>query len=463
MNSVEEGQGPRSGAPGRAMRAFSAAVAAFGFRDARQFGLELLVFAAILVAAGVWGAFQFSQFEFTRLCQGFDLWFDSDPARTVSNITSRYAIFHERSVLHPLYSLLIAGPFGALQTIFGLRTSDLIALYAATQSLCYSGAAYAAFRGAGLLRLDAVLGVLLLNSTAAVIYWVGFSEWIAFGAATVLISLAWVAAPASLRNRATGVAQNMLSGSVAVTNWVIGAAASFASDWPRLRWGQAFSHTRDALALMAALAVIQYYLFPTSGAFLNVWRDVGVFLYPYGAERTLVDYAVEFFGQTLVGPNLHVAVEGPMNMPGWGVLIITGQLQHIPVTVLTLTILALWAVLLALGARAALTGQIRSPIVVMVLGAIAYFFILHVAIGGELFLFSMHFAPLFVFAAVWALRTEWKWVARCLCAALIVLSFTHNYSGFREAVSAHNAVDATWLTRSDAPDTALNVQQTDCR
>ena len=303
----------------------------------------------------------------------------------------------------------------------------------------------------------------MLNSTAAAIYWIGFTEWIVFGAATTVFSIAWVTAPAAIQNRATGVAQNMLSGSVAITNWVIGAAASLVSDWPRLRWGQAFRHTRDALALMAALAFIQYFLFPTIGAFLNITRDVGVLFHPYGAERTLADYAVEFFGQTLIAPQPHVAVEGPIQEPSWGVLIMTGQLQHVPVTALTMSILSLWGVLWALGARAVLKGAVRAPIVVMVLGAIIYFFVLHVSVGGEIFLFSAHFAPLFVFAAMWSLRAERKWIARSLCLALIALSFANNYSSFRSAAAAHNAVDASWLTRSDKPETTADLQRTDCR
>jgi hypothetical protein len=462
--STAEGERTHEGTRGAIQRAFAAVAAAFGFRETRQFSIELVIFGALLIAAGVWGAFLFSHFEFTRLCRGFDLWFDSDPGRTVANITSRWVIFHERSVLHPLYSLLIAGPFGVLQSALGMPTSTLTALYVAFQSACYSGAAYAVLRGTGLVRLDAALGVVLLNSTAAALYWVGFPEWIAIGATTALLSIAWVAPPAGLRNRVTGVGQNFLSGSISVTNWVIGAAASFVSDWPRLRWGQAFTHTRDALALMAGLTVLQYYLFPASGGFLNIWREVGVFAHPYGAERTLIDYTVEFFGQALVAPQAHVAMEGPRQVPGWGVLIMTGQLQYIPVTTWTIVILALWAVLCVLGVRAVIKGAVRAPIVVMVLGSIAFFYVLHVAVGGELFLFSLHFAPLFVFIALWSLRiTEWKWLTRGLCAALIVLSFSHNYTAFRAAAATHNAIDSTWLLRTDHPASSVHAQATDCR
>lgn len=458
--SVAENAGKQ--ANGWAQRAFASVAAALGFEDARRFGAELLVFAAVLIAAGTWGAFLLSHFEFTRLCHGFDLWFDSDPARTVSNITSRWAVFHERSVLHPLYSLFIAGPFAAVQDALGIPTSTLTAIYVALQSACLSGATYAALRCFGLARLDAILGVLLLNSTASVIYWIGVPEWIAFGATSVLISIIWVAGPASMKNRATGIAQNFISGSIAATSWVIGAAASFVSDWPKLRWGQAFSHTRDAIALMAALTVVQYLIFPSAGGFLDFWGEAEYFLVALQVDRSFFQYIVEFFGQTLVAPVPGIGAEGPREVPGWGVLIMYSQLQGTPVTPLTLLILGLWLALAALGLRAAFKGAVKAASIVMVLGAIAYFFILHNVLGGELFLFTLHFAPLFVFVALWSLRSEWKWLARGLCAALIIASFAHNYPSFRAAVTTHNAIDLSWLERTGhyGQEAAL---QTDCR
>jgi len=458
--STAEGEQTRAGR--RVQRAFDATARAFGFQETRQFSIELLIFAGVLIGAGAWAMHLFSHFEFVRLCRGFDLWFDSDPGRTVANLTSRWVIFHERSVMHPLYSLLIAGPFGMLQTALGLPTSALTALYVAVQAACLTGAAYGALRGFGLARLDAVLGVLLLNATAAAIYWIGFPEWIGFGAATATLSIAWVAAPATLRNRATGVAQNFLSGTMAATTWVIGAAASFVSDWPKLRWGQAFTHTRDAIALMAALTVVQYYLFPTTGGFLNIWREAGIFLHPEPAARSLLDYTIEFFGQTLVAPAPGIGAEGPRTVPGWGILIMTSYLQRVPVTALTLGIFALWIVLWGLGLRAALTGGVRPAVMVIVLGAIAFFFVLHAVLGGELFLFTPHFAPLLVFVALWSLRAERKWIARGLVAVLIAASFAQNYPSFLTAAATHNAIDASWLNRTDHPASAI-VAQTDCR
>jgi hypothetical protein len=449
-------------ARGRVQRAYDAAARAFSFQETRRFSVELAIFTGVLIAAGIWAAFLFSHFEFVRLCRGFDLWFDSDPGRTVANITSRWVIFHERSVMHPLYSLLVAGPFGTLQSALNLPTSTLAALYVATQSAFLSGAAYGALRGFGLVRLDGLMGVLLLNSTAATIFWIGFPEWIGFGAATATLSVAWVAAPEGLRNRWTGVAQNFLSGTMAATTWVVGAAASFVSDWPKLRWGQAFTHTRDAIALMAALTVVQYYLFPTTGGFLNIWREAGIFLHPEPAARSALDYVIEFFGQTLVAPTPGMGAEGPRTVPGWGILIMTSYLQRVPVSALTLAIFALWIVLWGLGLRAALKGGVRPAVIVITLGAMAYFFVLHGVLGGELFLFTLHFAPLFTFVALWSLRAERKWIVRGLLAVLIVASFAQNYTSFRAAAAAHNAIDASWLDRTDHPASAI-VAQTDCR
>jgi len=432
-----------------------------GFSTPRRFAVEIALVLAVCVIAAAWALFLFNQFEFQRLCRGFDFWFDSDPARTVANITSRWVIFHERSVLHPLYSLLIAGPFGALEDLFGLSTSTVTALYVGLQSACFAGAAYIAMRAFGLPRLDALLGVVLLYSTSAAIYWIGFPEWLAFGAATMLACVIWIAGPAATRTHATGVAQNFISGCISATTWTLGFVASLISDFPKLRWRQAFVHTRDAIALMATLTVIQYFFFPTAGGFLNIWREAGYFLMP-SEQGTFLNYIVEFFAHTLAAPEARITTANPADAPSWGILLMTSQLQGALLTPLTLAMFALWLVLGGLGVRAALKGGVTRPVFVFVVGALLYYFALHAVLGGEVFLFSLHFAPLMVFIALWATRSNLKWLARGLCVALIAVSFAHNYPAFRADVATHNAFDASWLDRTGHEASAI-VAQTDCR
>jgi len=418
---------------------------------------------SILVLAGIAAVYQFSQFDFLRVCRGFDLWFDSDPARTVSNITSRWTIFHQRSVLHPMYSLLIAGPFEVLAKLFGLRTSSVVTLYVAVQSACYAGMAYLVLRAASIGRLDAALGVALLYSTAASIYWIGLPEWVLFGTASVLASVAWVSAQPRFRTNLTGVAQNFISGSIAVTGWIIGAGASLIADWPRLDWRRAFAHTRDALALMAALSFVQYYVFPSAGGFLNIWFEFYLSFVadiPGVVKPSLLQTAADLLGQTLVAPQPAV-LTGARTGGGWGTLIISAQGQGVPLNALTVSILCLWVVLWAFGIRAAWRGKLPRAIPLFVFAVFAYLFVLHLKIGGEVFLFSSQFAPLMVFVALWALTSAQRWVIRGLTVALIVLSVSHNYPAFRSAAAAHNAVDASWLERvSPAADEAAKI---DCR
>jgi hypothetical protein len=315
----------------------------------------------------------------------------------------------------------------------------------------------------GLVRFDAALGLMLLYSTAAAIYWIGFPEWVAFGAIAALLSTIWVAGPAAIRNHVTGVGQNLLSASMVVTGWPIGAAASIAADWPKLRWGRAYAHTRDALALMAVLTVIQYLVVPTAGRFLGIWGEIHDALYgdhPYRVERSLVGATIEFLGQTLLAPHAAV-VAGPRNVPGWGILIMTGQGQAVPATLLTLTALALWSILWVLGLLAAFRGGLSRAAAIFVVGALLYFYVLHMLFGGEIFLFSLHFAPFLAFIAIWGVRSRQKAIVRALCIALIATSLAHNYPTFRSAVATHNAIDLSWLARvSTASD---EVAKTDCR
>jgi hypothetical protein len=430
-----------------------------GYARPRSFYIEIAIVLAVGVAAAAFAVHQFRQFEFVRVCRGFDLWFDSDPGRTVANITSRWSLFHNRSTLHPLYALFVAGPFSLLKQL-GLSTSAEAAVYVAVQSASYAILAYVALRAFALARLDALLGVALLYSTAASIYWIGFPEWVAFGAASVLIPVIWIAGPAALRNRATGFAQNLASASIGLTSWAIGAGASLVSDWPKLRWGQAFANTRDALACMAVLYVAEYLIFPNSGAFLKIWDETHVAMQPGEGHRGLLAHAVEFFAQTLIAPSMSVH-EGARTVPGWGILIMQSQGLGVPLTPVTILILLLWAGLLGLGLYAALRGAVRAGAALLVIGALGYYFVLHFALGGEIFLFSLHFAPFLVFIAMWALRTRYALAARIACIALILASAAHNYPAFTSAAAIHNAIDPSWLTREDVA--SQEVAKTDCR
>jgi hypothetical protein len=461
--SESGGAGPFRIARRQAKLKFIALTKAFGLGTPGHFTTEILVVLALCLAAGAWAIFQFSQFEFIRLCRGFDFWFDSDPARTIANITSRWVLFHERSVLHPLYSLFIAAPFGALRAAFGLSTSTVTTIYVALQSACYAGAAYTAMRAFGLMRFDALLGVTLLYSTAAGIYWIGFPEWIAFGATAVLVSVIWVAAPSAVRNHATGVAQSLISVSMVVTTWVIGIAASLVADWPKLRWRRAYAHTRDALALMAALSVVQYLIFPLAGGFLNIWFEFRlkfINVYPDSVRRSLLGLTIESLGQTLLAPEPAV-LHGPRTVPGWGVLIMTGLRQGVPVTPLSVVVLAIWFALWGLGIRAAMRGGVSRAVFVFVVGALAYLYVLHIVFGGEIFLFSLFFAPFMTFIALWSVLSPHKLVARGLCVVLIVASIAHNFPAFNSAVAAHNIIDLSWLDRAHIASEV--VAKTDCR
>lgn len=442
------------------MGKFARVSASLGFDSTKQFRTELLILLAVCAAAAAWGVYQFSQFDFTRLCRGFDLWFDSDPARTISNLTSRRSVFHERSHLHPLYALLIAGPFITLQMLLGLSTSTLVTIYVGVQAAFLTGVSYVAMRVFGLARLDALLGVLLLHSTAAAIYWIGVPEWLTFGAVTVVISLIWIAAPERFRNYFTGVAQNLISGSVMLTSWGIGMAASLVSNWPKLSWKQAIRHTMDALAIMAALTVIQYALFPASEGFLRIWRQVAHEVSKHPGLILLPQYTVEFFGQTLLAPNPSV-LEGPRTGEGWAIKIMTSERQGVPLTFLTVAGFTLWISLWAYGVFTALRGGLNRTVLWFTLGTVAYFFVLHIALGEEMFLFAIQYVPFMTFVALWGLRSQRKNIVRALCAALIVVSSMHNYSAFSSAVAVHNRIDLSWLEREFYA--AHEVARTDCR
>ncbi len=414
---------------------------ALAIEDPRALYAEFAILAALCTAAIFFALHQFYQFEFERLCRGFDIWFDSDPGRTVAGVTDRYAPYHERSRLHPLWSMLIAAPVRLISRVAGLNIKDSIALYVALQAACLTSTIYIAQRTFGFRRIDAVLGTVLCFSTAGFIYWIGFPEWLAFGAASILVSVIWFAAPPGAQNHATGVAQSVISASITASHWAIGIAASLLYRWPRIEWAQAYRHTRDALALLALLTVFQYLLFPTAGGFFKIWSDAT--LQRNRVETPIVNHTITFFAHTLAAPT-PIVVEGARKEPGF-VRIITNQMAPADLTPLSILVFGLWIVLAAIGIRAALASR-RDTIVIGFVGfVLALFYVLHSVYGGHTFLFSLQFVPLMAFIALWGSKSDWRWVVRGLCAVLIVASFAFSYPQFQATVAIHNATDLSWL------------------
>ncbi len=432
----------------RAQQAFADTAAAFGLGSSRRLIEEILIVAVLCTAASVWSLYLFSRFDWLHLCQAFDFWFDSDPARTISNITTRWSEFHSRSNLHPLYSLLIAAPLGGMREAFDVSTRTITQLYIVIQACCFVAACYVSLRAMKLIRLDALLGLAVIYSTPAAFYWIGFPEWTGFGAAAILVSVIWVAGAPSIRNHWTGVIQSTLSASMVVTSWVFGAAASFFADWPnpKLNWKKAYEQTRDAFVVIAALTVVQYALFPYLGGLFNIWAEADYHLAMAPDPRNLIDILVEYFGATVVAPVPQV-VEGARVGDGWGIVLMTFRQQPLPLAPFALLTMALWIALWVFGAMAAVRNLISKPVVILVVGGIGFFLLLHALYGFETFLYALHFAPLFTFVALWGVKDRHKWIVRGLCLALIGVSVAYNWPAFNAAVASHNAIDLSWLGR----------------
>jgi hypothetical protein len=131
---------------------------------------------------------------------------------------------------------------------------------------------------------------------------------------------------------------------------------------------------------------VQYFLFLRAGTFLNIWREIRYANNVNNAEIVpILPRSIDFFFHTLLAPQPTV-VEGVRNIPGWGVIIISSQNQAVLVTPLSILILGLWLLLWMLGALAVSRGRIATPAALIVTLSFCYFYALHVANGGEIFL-----------------------------------------------------------------------------
>jgi hypothetical protein len=221
----------------------------------------------------------------------------------------------------------------------------------------------------------------------------------------------------------------------------VGTAAALFCNWPKIEWARTFRITRDAFTLLALLTVFQYLLFPTAGGFLNMWHDAT--LNRGRTKSPIVNHTVTFFAHTLAAP-APIVMEGARTQPGF-FQVITNQLAPAELTPLSILVFLLWIVLAAIGIRTALTSK-RDTVVIGFIGLVlALFYALHSVYGGHTFLFSLQFAPLMAFIALWGSKSDWRWAVRGLCAVLIVASFAFSYPQFQATVAIHNATDLSWL------------------
>ena len=387
--------------------------------QARKHWREILLVVAI-AACAAFASYQGAGLLDSTIVQdqkAFDVWFQGDISRVYSNMTERW-FGHERTKVHPIFSLIAYPPTYLLKIVLGVKSIIAVRLVIAAIAALWIGALYVLLRMIGCRLFDATLFTILGATSASAIFWFVVPETYSFGSLSILVALCFVAITKH-RKLADGwyVIVSAFTLSMTTTNWMAGILATFTNH----RLKRAFQITVNAFALTAVLWGVQKYLFPSSVFFLGDREEKRYILEQ--ASRGPLYVLKSFFAHTIVMPVFQIVhrtrdwpimltqVSSPGSASLWGSVAVV-----------------LWMALLGLGFWGFFSnkkhGKLRIVLGLTLLGQLA----LHLVYGSETFLYSLHFLPLLIVLAAWSTQTRARPIALVLAGLLVLTAGVNNGS-----------------------------------
>ncbi|MFT3964712.1 MAG: hypothetical protein QM690_02365 [Sphingobium sp.] len=350
---------------------------------------------AIALALGLCAAFisiRYGDLIDRRVYDSFNILFQSDPPRVISNMSERFSRWQNATAAHPLLPILGLPPVKLLAR-FGAdpvtAIGRLLAIAAALSTACL----YLSARGLGLDRRPATLLTGMFLASATFLHWYAIVESYAFAGLSVLLMLA------------TGIRS---AGRKAGLGWLVAASGTLAitiTNWSLALLFAVFTLPRRRMLLMVggsfaivlALAIVQSRLFPGAFLFLDpkglarASQYNGLSMHRLGVEwNPLASLRSALFTSAVAPPPVIATVDtdfGPFTL-------VTNQFQPwraMPWPGLAAT--GLWALLLAIGAWTALATRPRPatwpPLIGFALSQVAF----HSVYGEITFLYSADFFP----------------------------------------------------------------------
>jgi hypothetical protein len=360
----------------------------------------------------------------------FDLWFDADISRVFDNMVSRHSNY-KRSDVHPLFGLLAFPPVYLLRNVFGLSDLLSVRIVLAGVAGLWTGLFFVLLTRLGLRYLDACLFTLLAIASASAMFWLVVPETIPLGSLTMLLAVA-LAAEAGRRQVAWGwtAGVNVLTLGVTVTNWMAGVLAALAVH-AREHWASIFMVTISVVALLTSLSVL---LFPEATLF-GISRRHLVEEPNFVLNRELggpVQVVGSFLFHSLVMPEIRV-FNPDFDWLHWKKL----SVQFSPIgsgSAAGPVAAVAWVGLLGLGAWGFWRAENLGPLRMVLAGTILGQLLFHLVFGRETFLYSLHFLPLLVLLAAFAVTTPYRKFALALAIGLLPLLVVNNSLQFRRAL-----------------------------
>ena len=370
-----------------------------------------------MVCAAVAGVVAWHLFELYKPLQiGSEQWFQADLGRVWAVLTDRYSGYHERSRIHPLFSLVATPAVYGLRRIVGFDTLAAVRVWTAACAALWAVGFFSVARGLGFARFDAALTTILVIVSGAALVWLPVPETYALGSLTILACVG--AASWNQRQPLPDwilVAAAAMSLAVTVTNFMIGLALLWRARPPR----RATQLAVNAFFVIACCQVAQHFVFPTARGMLDLRSEARFVFDASSAGPVARARALTVHGMVI--PALQTPIEFDTKTPMLSV-------QQSPVgssgtsgSIAT----ALWLVLLGSGVAWLWRHRpLSDGYFVVVIGAVGQA-LLHMVYGDQTFLYSLHYVPLFVLIATAPLRSH-VWVTRLLALSLVVLCLLNN-------------------------------------
>ncbi len=363
--------------------------------------------------------------------RNIDLWFDADGPRVFANIISRNSD-HYRSAVHPLFSLLMFGPYHVLTALLHLTPVAAVAVMVSAQAGLWVASLYVMLRVFGLGAPGATAFTLAGAASASSIFLLPVVETFALNSVTMMwvFTFALIAARRGASDRALTLA-SALSLALTITNWWTGLLLA-SSHRP---WRRALQITINALALVTALWVVQRALIPSVQYFFGSREDLR-YLVPVDPAR-IAEVLTNIFLNPMVMPKAVLGRDGTMFTVQFADPRSASALGRVGV--------AIWLALLGLGVWAIRRGALPRRFLVVLLGSFAGFLPLYILYGGDTFLYSLLWLPLLVAVAGLAMTTPARIPALALALALAGCAAANNHAEFDRTVDQ-------WLTRTAVRD-----------
>ena len=392
-----------------------------------HYRLDLLILSFLLFEASVM-SFTGSQLIDPALLKDYteDVWFGSDIARVLGNLTNLNSNFF-RAKVHPLFPILTFPVTRLIILITNLPPVDAVRVLVALTAAMWVGVMFVTLRLIGCRRWDAALFSVLMLCSAANIFWTVIPESFLFGSLTLLLGLCFVA----LNQRKTlapgwAVLVNILTLGVTTTNWLMGLAATAVS----YSWRRSLQIIAGSLAAVLVLWRIQHHYFPSALFFIGNFGEETHYIMPSTSGGPLRVF-LAFMFHTMVMPAMHL-LPSNRNQPDWPLLSV--QLANVGSGGFWGVIsVALWAVLLLLGLWSFFTTRqnlkFRIALAVGLLGQL----LLYTVYGEETFLYAIHIVPFLIALCALSSLTRFRLLVLTLATVLVVSGGINNGIQFTQA------------------------------